>query len=867
MPGVNRTRSINGLAFSFLLVCLSTPTWAQVHFDLPSQPLAQALTSIGSLANLNMYFDPAVVDGHQAPALKANLSVEAALTRLLADTGLHAVRVDESTVRVIPEPVEKRAQGTAQPPETGSIYMVPNARLAYVGSLAPLDVQAEPNPTPANETQARDAQTQRPASSEIIVTAEKREERLQDVPVPMSAVTADTLVEQNNLRLEDYYSKVPGLSFTTSDFGWPLLAIRGLTTGGYTNPTISVTVDDVPYGSSSALANGEEVPDFDPSDLERVEVLRGPQGTLYGASSLGGLLKFVTVDPSTDRVFGNVQGSVSSVQNGAEAGYGFRAAVNVPINDTLAIRASGFTRRDPGYVDNILTGQDGVNRLTADGGRLSALWKPSQDVSLKLSALVQHSDAAGSPDVDVGLGEYQQSRSLDSGSNSKTLQAYSANFKAQLGVVQLASVTGYNVETYHDSLDDSYYLGTYVQNGVPGTPFDGFGPAASAALTVEHVKTERFTQEFRFSGVVAQHLDWLVGLFYDHESSQYSEAILAAVPTSGTVVGTFADIPTPLTFREYAVFADLTYHFTDRFDVQFGGRESENRQSVTEAIYGPYDIAFLGVPSPLIYLPTNSSADAFTYLVTPRFKISPDLMVYARLASGYRPGGPNYNVGGVPLEYGADKTENYEIGVKGEAFDRLLTYDSSVYYIDWKDIQLSLANAVGQSYYANGSRAKSQGVELSLDVRPLQGLTLSTWVTWNDAELTQSLPDTSTVYGAPGDRLPYSSRFSGNFSLDEEFPLTGSLIGFVGGSESYVGSRQGIFTGAPGVPAPRQTFPAYAETDLRTGLRLNTWRLSLFANNATNRRGVVGGGIGAVPPTSFIYIQPRLVGLSVQKTF
>jgi iron complex outermembrane receptor protein len=454
------------------------------------------------------------------------------------------------------------------------------------------------------------------------------------------------------------------------------------------------------------------------------------------------------------------------------------------------------------------------------------------------------------------------------GSNSKTLQAYSATLTAQLGAVQLTSVTGYNVETYHDSLDDSYYLGTYVQNGVPGTGFNGFGTAASGALSDEHVKTERFTQELRLSGSIMEHLDWLIGGFYDHESSQYAQEILAAVPVSGTVVGTFAQIPTPLTFKEYAVFADLTYHFTDRFDVQFGGRESENRQSVTETITGPYDEAFLGVPSPVIYPKVDSSANAFTYLVTPRFKISPDLMVYARLASGYRPGGPNYNVGGVPLEYGPDKTENYEIGLKGEAFDRILSFDSSVYYIDWKNIQLDLENlTTGETYYANGSRAKSQGVELSVDVRPLRGLTISTWVTWNDAELTQDLPPASTVYGAAGDRLPYSSRFSGNFSVDEEFALTTDLTGFVGGSESYVGDREGIFTGLPGAPAPRQSFPAYAKTDLRAGLKYGSWHWNLFVTNVADRRGVLGGGIGAVPPYSFIYIQPRLVGMSVEKTF
>jgi iron complex outermembrane recepter protein len=839
----------------------SAPTSVRLHID--SQPLPQALTALATQTGVQLvYHAEDISAGVISPAVSGSYTPDKALTKILDSSGLSFYHVNSNTIAIR----TARADTASTNAGAGSIETGGDDRPNQGGATAPVRVAAADEST-ADSGGRKSAQT---PLAEVVVTAEKREERLQDVPVPVTAISSDTLIQQNDLRLEDYYAKVPGLSLTTSDFGWPLLAIRGLTTGGYTNPTVAVTVDDVPYGSSSALANGEEVPDLDPSDLARVEVLRGPQGTLYGASSLGGLLKFVTVDPSTDRVFGNVQGGVSSVQNGAEAGYSFRGAVNLPISDTLAVRASGFARRDPGYVDNALTGQDGVNRLHADGGRLSALWRPSQDLTLKLSALVQHSDASGSPNVDVGtgLGDLQQSRVEGAGSNSKTLQAYSATLTAQLGAVQLTSVTGYNVETYHDSLDDSYYLGTYVQNGVPGTGFNGFGTAVSGALSDEHVKTERFTQELRLSGSLMEHLDWLIGGFYDHESSQYAQDILAAVPVSGTVVGTFAQIPTPLTFKEYAVFADLTYHFTDRFDVQFGGRESENRQSVTETISGPYDEAFLGVPSPVIYPKVDSSANAFTYLVTPRFKISPDLMVYARLASGYRPGGPNYNVGGVPLEYGPDKTENYEIGLKGEAFDRILSFDSSVYYIDWKNIQLDLENlTTGQTYYANGSRAKSQGVELSVDVRPLRGLTMSTWVTWNDAELTQDLPPASTVYGAAGDRLPYSSRFSGNFSVDEEFALTTDLTGFVGGSESYVGDREGIFTGLPGVPAPRQSFPAYAKTDLRAGLKYASWHWNLFVTNVADRRGVLGGGIGAVPPYSFIYIQPRLVGMSVEKTF
>ena len=253
----------------------------------------------------------------------------------------------------------------------------------------------------------------------------------------------------------------------------------------------------------------------------------------------------------------------------------------------------------------------------------------------------------------------------------------------------------------------------------------------------------------------------------------------------------------PSTYKEYAAFADLTYHVTDRFDIQIGGRESQIEQSSTETETGPYvPVLNGGANSPYIIPEADTKASAFTYLVTPRFRISSDLMVYARLASGYRAGGPNLSPGGVvPTEYDPDKTQDYEIGVKGDFLDRRLSVDASVYYIDWKKIQLQSTNPQTQiQFNFNGSRAKSQGVELSVESRPLTGMTIAAWAVWNDASLTEAFPAASSQLGLPGDRLPYSSRFSGNLSLQQDFPLASGVTGHVGGALSYVGDRQGVFT-------------------------------------------------------------------------
>jgi len=335
----------------------------------------------------------------------------------------------------------------------------------------------------------------------------------------------------------------------------------------------------------------------------------------------------------------------------------------------------------------------------------------------------------------------------------------------------------------------------------------------------------------------------------------------APSPT-GLVAGQWLAANYPSTFEEYAIFTDLTYHITDRFDVQVGVRESENLQDNSSIQTGPYVKTVLGKTSPLVQAPLHIKADAFTYLLTPRFKISDNLMIYARLASGYRAGGPNA-VAGVPPQYNPDTTKNYEVGAKGTFFDGLLTVDGSLYHIDWKNLQLSLTGATG-GYKGNGGVAKSEGAEISVELRPWTGGTIGGFVSWNNAELTGAFPANSTVAGNPGDRLPFASRYNANLSVTQDFPITSDVTGFIGGSLSYVGDRKGVFRGKG---LARQLYPEYTQVDLRAGVNYQDWSVNLFANNLSDERGLLDGGLGQTNAASFSVIQPRTVGLSVTRSF
>ncbi len=849
---MNTRQQLVGALVAFLLSAGAAAASPQqekpISIDIASQPIEEALNEFGRQVNLHVVLYSDVARGVNSRPVSGMLTPQEALEKLLKDSGLRYEYLDARTVAIMP-----RAAVRAEKPTAGNA-IEQELRLARASASGQSDDQSPPADR-KNEPQSENLE-------EILVTAQKRTERLQEVPVAVTAVNAGTLIENNLVRVQDYAITVPGFSVSPTPSagggGQQALAIRGITTGFNNTPTVGITIDDVPFGSSLAIAGagGGVIPDLDPSDLARVEILRGPQGTLYGASSMGGLLKFVTADPSTEGVSGRIQAGVSNINTGDGLGYSVRGSVNVPVGDTFAFRASGFTREEPGYIDNPLHGLEDINGGRVDGGRLSALWQPSDAFSLKLSALYQKTKGDGMGDVtSVGRSdELLQEYAFGIGDFEREVQAYSVTATAKLGRAELTSISGYNVNRFEDEIDFTYLLG--------GAANAFFGEDASPVFS--YGKTNKFSQELRLTTPLGQRVEWLAGLFYTRESGPYRQAAVATDAFTGQLAGVLLAIDgnqPGSVYSEYAVFTDVTVSITDRFDVQLGGRQSEIRQytagvTQTGALFGTSSLVTQG---------RHTNANAFTYLLTPRFKITPAMMLYGRFASGYRAGGANLNPDpAVPRTYEPDKTKNYEVGFKGDLLDRALTFDASVYRIDWSGLQLNILNLANtQTYTANTSGAKSEGIDLTVEARPLAGLRIAAWAAWNNATLTEDIPASPSVFGLSGDRLPYSSRFSASLSIDQDFPLTGTVMGFVGATATYIGDRLGTLTS----DSIRSTYPAYTRTDLRAGVRYDTWRANLYVNNLTDRRNVVGGGLGAYPPFAFIYMQPRVVGLSISKSF
>ena len=717
---------------------------------------------------------------------------------------------------------------------------------------------------------------------EVVVTAQKREQNILEVPVPVSVLEAQSLVDSNQTSFADYFSSIPNVTIAPGLQSQTLLAIRGIAPGGIGNTTVAVLVDDAPYSSVDLTGGGNILPDFDPADLSRVEVLRGPQGALYGASGMGGLIKFVTVDPSTSALTGRLQATGQSVYNGNGLGYGLRGAINIPIADTLAIRASAVHRVDPGYIDDVFTHADGVNRTTVDGGHFAALWRPYSDWSVKLSALIQRSRGDGSSEIDVptagfpetdGLKGLQQVNVAGTGAYYRNFQAYSAIINGDIGKAHLTSVTDYNTLNMHDSFDLTFALGPVNIFFFPSCA--AFAPQTCGSPVFNEIKDHKLSQELRLTVPFGTRFDWLMGAFFTEERQSFNQVVAATNPYTGASEGVLLGSPPLLQpgYEELAAFTDLTVHFTPRFQVQLGGREVRilEPERLNPAGFGP-----LGTPSASTFPDYHS--DYFTYLVTPEFKLTPDVMLYVRAASGYRPGGANCPGSGCtglatgnPVSYTQDSTQNYDLGVKADLLNHTWIVDSSAYYIKWKNMQLANVNATNSSYVTNAGNAKSEGVELSSQWLPVTGLKFGGWIVLSNAVLTQDMPPTSSVYGASGDRLPNAARFSGNLAVDYDFALgVAGYRGFFGAAESYMGDRYSAFLPVqpPGTPQlPRQVFPSYAKTDLRVGITKDDWKVDLSALNVTDRRGQLSGGAGSAPPYAFYYIQPRTISLSVAKSF
>ncbi|MRW91417.1 TonB-dependent receptor plug domain-containing protein [Duganella sp. FT80W] len=701
----------------------------------------------------------------------------------------------------------------------------------------------------------------------VVVTAQKRSESVKEVPISVEVVDGEALSSQGMVKLVDYFSQIPGLSYT-QNYMSSAIVMRGIGTdsGIGVRPTAGVVVDDVPYGSAT---NTGVIPDLDPSDLRQVEVLRGPQGTLYGASSMGGLIKYVMNDPDTKHATRRIEVGSSTVSHG-DNGFIGRFAINQPIGDDIALRISAFRRKDPGFIKDVNSGA--TNDSDVKGARIAAIWKVSKDVTIRASSTMQMTSTDASPYSDVHYdftpiyGTYEHSRVVGADTYDARSQITTFKVNADLGFATLDAITGYNSHRQFALQDVSY---TSIGSAAPGlNAAFGLGLAHPGALIQNGYNSQTPSQELRLSSKDEGKLQWLVGLFFSSERVQSKQNFYLAEKLVQKVVEDPALLTSEdsSTYKTTALFGDTTYRFTEQFDIQTGVRFARGKYSSNSVSGG-------ALTDPDVTSGVNRDHN-FTYLVSPRYKFDKNLMAYLRVSSGYRPGGDNGVLSGstAPASYKSDTLNSYELGFKGTFLNQTLSLDSALYRINWSDLQLSQVDLTyGSSYTTNAGKATSTGLELSGTWLPTQDWKVKGTYAYTDAKLASDIPgfvQGSTAYGLSGDRLPYSAKQTAALNVTRFFTVGNNLDLFVGANANYVGDRLMEFVQSSTVP--RIHLPSYTTYGLNLGLQGINWTLTTYVHNlsdkvaytnANRRAASLSSGTSATLGAAMI--APRTIGATL----
>jgi iron complex outermembrane receptor protein len=693
---------------------------------------------------------------------------------------------------------------------------------------------------------------------EILVTANKRQEPLQNVPITVNVLSSEQLEEQGAMQLADYAKQVPAMNIIGAGGpGLGEIVLRGITTGSDHSSPVAIYLNDVPFTPSSPIALTSGL-SFDPdlASIAQIEVLEGPQSTIWGASAEGGVVKFVTEQPNLNVVKGNYSVTGSDVYNGGTGG-AFRGSINLPIvPDSVALLASVSYRNDPGFVDNTANGSKNVNWDSVRGGSILLRVKISDNLETTIMGLAQDIDQPGPNQVflnpttlrpALGRLAYDSPVAQPSDSIYRTIAdttTYTMPF------AQLTNVASY-VKFANVSTVDFSFVAPFVA-GLPAGDLVNFANTSSS---------ERYTDELRLASNPGR-IEYLAGLFYTNERDDNIEIDTALNPDAST---------TPVTapyhnvynanfvpyFIEKAVYGNLTYNFTDKISLTGGARYSANTQSVYW-----YSTGAFGVNN----VPSYSASDhAITYLATLKYIPNPDLTTYVRASSAYRPGGPNVLnsleiAGGAQTSYKSDLLWNYEAGVKGAAWDHRLTYTAAAYHMVWSNIQLteSIHNFI---VVANGSGARSDGAEATVQIEPIDRFTIGLRGAYTDARFTAAAPQLGAVSGNP---LPYAPKTSLAAIMDYHFATVGSVTPTVGLTYAYHGADESSYSN--GVT---YHIPHYETLDFRTGLDWSQYSVIFRVMNLTNEYGLTSVYIGdeAGDHTVGTVIQPRTFQLSLNARF
>lgn len=767
------------------------------------------------------------------------------------------------------------------------------------------------------------AQNQQAVLEEVVVTARKRSETLQDVPFSIAAQTEGQLRRSGATNLETMADGVAGLAVQNLGPGQSQVAIRGISAGQIVRDQPGVKEQAGVYLDESVISLSLFTPDLDFYDTNRVEVLRGPQGTLFGSGSLSGTIRYISNEPDLAETSGSISSTAQHVTDG-EWGGSLKGHVNIPLSDTLAIRAVAYAEEFAGYIDAHQPNggmKKDVNSGNREGARIALKFEPNDKLSITPRVAYQNIDMDGFNREDhynILANPFTTTRPAIDMDEREQYTQLQEKFKDEFF---LADVTvNYSTdELLFTSITSWTDRDVLVLRDATALTASITGGSANESETIytldaplaDETEVEVATQEFRLASNDESQLQWVAGVFYSEIDRHYGQSLVVAgyeanggtafAPTAGPRASTdelyYSDIPYEL--KQFAVFGEMSYDVTERLNLTVGARWFDFEEDRILTFDGSFATRTIDVPGE-----TDSSGVSPRILA--RYDLNDDVMLNAQVAKGFRLGGINDPINtalctpqdaatfGGFNEFDDEEVINYEIGAKTTAFGGRGTFNISAFYSDIENLQATLdAGTCSSRIVYNVEDAHSQGIEIEIAARPTDNWEVSLAASYIDAELDSTVTSTDsggnvTILAGieDGNELPTASDYSLALTSTYFFELTEGWEGYVTGAFQSVGARYtqindqtagagtvSLFQNVGGGTQSTFNFDSdldsYQTVNLRFGGRTANWDIALFVNNATdeNVRQSLDRERGGRARVGYRVGQPRTAGITARYDF
>jgi len=732
-------------------------------------------------------------------------------------------------------------------------------------------------------------------SGDIVVTASKSgAATVLKAPASIQAISGDDLQKQGVAGFLDVAGKIPGLAVQDLGPGDRKYVIRGISSSGAS--TTGVYYDEAVVSGSNSGDGGGFQSDIRLYELERIEVLRGPQGTLYGAGSMSGAIRFITRKPSLTDFGGYISGEISGTRKGS-ANYNINGAIGLPIVEGLAaVRLVGWRIDDSGFIDQVRVGAGNPNatgfvpRINTDrvlGGRANLRIQPADALTLDFTYTRQHAESDGSSRyTPAGVTAFQVAGAptiqgcdlcntdVSRSPREDTLEVIGLTVNYEMGFGSLTATTNQFNRKFRYNIDQTAIL------SLVGVPLSG--EAYQTNNRRVNSSEIRFASDFDFP------INFVVGGFRQHEVS-FLDVALLRTNGDGRPTGVFSPLNEQdallnpgvgSTFfgrqdrrknTQYAAFGEVTWTLSQQLKLTGGLRYFRETLDGVQLVTHPFGGFPPGETATPIINPKQRN-DKVTFKLNGSYTFNDDLLLYATISQGFRSGGlnPPSFVEPVPPSFGPDTLWNYEAGIKGRLFGRGLEYQINAFWIDWSDIQvLQVTPTAALSYIGNAGNAVSKGIEFELTTRPVDHLTVNFAGSIQDAYLTEGATPAQAAadptLGLTGDKLPDVAPFQFALGMDytAPLPIAGDWTGTLAADITYQGKRHAYFESNPF----DVTLESYTLINLRAGLSNDIWSATLFVRNLTDKRAQVSAVNSNQDPFALVTVRPRTVGLTLTRNF